>query len=512
MVCRVARYYNRQTLKGEGRQAWFRIYLWLPFNTMTAIDLTPEQFRELGYRAVDLLVEQLRALPTAPVRHALTDEARTQLMTQPLPDTGCDPAALLDAVADQVLPYPMGNVSPRFFGWVNSPPAPLGVLAEMLAAGLNSSLAGGDHAGTYVEHAVLRWLKALLNYPEASGAILVSGGSMANLTGLAVMRYRKALGQIRAQGFYRETAPMAIYTSTQGHSCIEKAVEALGFGHDYLRKIAVDADFRMDITQLRAQIEADRAAGLRPVCVAASAGTVNTGAIDLLDTIADVCAEYDLWFHVDGAYGGLGILAEQTSGLYKGMERADSLAIDPHKWLYVPVECGCALVRDAQAMRDTFSLVPPYLRDDKALPWFSEFGLQQTRGFRALKLWLVIQQIGVQGYRDSITHDIELTRMLQEKIKARSDFELVATGPLSVTCFRYHPKGVSDPTDLNTLTKKIVETVQREAHVFLTSTELHGQTVLRACIVNFRTTAADLDTLLDVIAEAGARIMQAPVA
>lgn len=474
---------------------------------MTTIDLTPEAFRELGYRAVDLLVEQLQALPTAPVRHPMTDEARERLMAQPLPETASDPMALIDAVAEQVLPYPMGNISPRFFGWVNSPPAPLGILADLLAAGLNSSVAGGDHAATYVEHVVLRWLKAMVNYPPTSGAILVSGGSMANLTGLAVMRFCKAQGQMRAQGFYGENAPMVIYTSTQGHSCIEKAVEALGFGHDYLRKIPVDADFRMDVAQLRAQIEADRAAGLRPVCVAASAGTVNTGAIDPLAAIADVCADYDLWFHVDGAYGGLGILAEQTQGLYNGMERADSLAIDPHKWLYVPVECGCAFVRDAQAMRDTFSLVPPYLRDDKLLPWFSEFGLQQTRGFRALKLWLVIQQIGIQGYRESITHDIELAHALQAKIKARSDFELIAAGPLSVTCFRYRPHGMTDPAALSTLNKRVLETVQREGLVFLTSTELHGQTVLRACIVNFRTTLADLDTLLDVIAEVGARMI-----
>ncbi len=473
---------------------------------MATIDLTPEAFRELGYRTVDLLVEQLQTLPTAPVRHPMDGEAREQLMSQPLPMAASDPAALLDSVAEQILPYPMGNVSPRFFGWVNSPPAPLGILADFLAAGLNSSVAGGDHAATYVEHAVLRWLKAMVDYPQTSGAILVSGGSMANLTGLAVMRYCKAQGQMRAQGFYGESVPMVIYTSTQGHSCIEKAVEALGFGHDYLRKIPVDADFRMDIAQLRMQIEADRAAGLRPVCVAASAGTVNTGAIDPLDAIAELCAEYDLWFHVDGAYGGLGILAEQTQGLYDGMARADSLAIDPHKWLYVPVECGCAFVRDVQAMRDTFSLVPPYLRDDKLLPWFSEFGLQQTRSFRALKLWLVIQQIGVQGYRESITHDIELAHLLQAKIKARSAFELIAAGPLSVTCFRYHPGGVNDPGALNSLNKAILDTVQREGAVFLTSTELYGQTVLRACIVNFRTTPADLDTLLDVISEVGERL------
>jgi glutamate/tyrosine decarboxylase-like PLP-dependent enzyme len=373
----------------------------------------------------------------------------------------------------------------------------------MLAAALNSSVAGGDHAATYVEHAVLNWMRSLMTYPADSGGLLASGGSVANLIGLAVMRHVKTGGNVRQHGLHHAPS-MLIYTSTQGHSCIQKAVELLGFGSDCLRKIAVGADYRMDVSQLRAQIRTDRENGMTPVCVVASAGTVNTGAIDPLDEIADVCKAESLWFHVDGAYGGLGILAEQTAGLYRGVEQADSLAIDPHKWLYVPVECGCVLVRDAQAMRDTFSLVPPYLRDDTALPWFSEFGIQQTRGFKALKLWMVMQQIGEQGYRELITRDVALAKALQVRIQGRDDFELVAAGSLSVTCFRYAPDGV---TDLNTFNRQLLDIVQREGRVFLTSTELNGQTALRACIVNFRTTEADLDVLLDVIAEAGQRVL-----
>jgi glutamate/tyrosine decarboxylase-like PLP-dependent enzyme len=365
---------------------------------------------------------------------------------------------------------------------------------------MNPSVAGGDHAATYVEHGVLNWLKTILGYPAESGGLLCSGGSMASLIGLGVMRHVKTGGAIRKSGFQNQDAPMIVYTSTQGHGCIQKAIEILGFGSDNLRKIPVDADFRMDTEALKQQIAADRAAGLRPVCVAASAGTVNTGAIDPLEAIADVCAAEDLWFHVDGAYGGVGILAEQTEGLYKGIERADSLGIDPHKWLYMTVECGCAFVRDAQAMRDAYSLVPPYLRDDTALPWFSEFGIQQTRGFRALKLWMVLQQIGVEGYRELISRDIRLARALGAKIRARKDFDLVSAGPLSVTCFRYTPPGIED---MNLFSKQVVEIVQRSGQAFLTSTELNGQTVLRACVVNFRTTEADLDALLDAIAEAG---------
>jgi glutamate/tyrosine decarboxylase-like PLP-dependent enzyme len=467
------------------------------------IDLTPEQFRQLGYRAVDLLAEQLAGLPEAPSRRPVPDALRQQLLGQPLPDEGRPAAQVLDAVAEYVLPYPMGNISPRFFAWVNSPAAPLGVLAELLAGGMNSSVAGGDHAATYVEHAVLAWLKQLLGYPAGSGGLLISGGSMANLVGLAVMRFVKAQGAIRARGFQDEPAPMVVYTSAQGHSCIEKAVELLGIGHDHLRKIPTDHDQRLDVDLLKAQLAADRAAGLRPVCVAASAGTVNTGAIDPLGALADLCAAEELWFHVDGAYGGVGVLAAQTAGLYAGMERADSLAIDPHKWLYMPVECGCVFVRDAQAMRDAFSLTPPYLRDDASLPWFSEFGPQQTRGFRALKLWMVLQQIGAQGFRELISRDIALARALQARIRARPDFELVAAGPLSVTCFRYAPPGARD---IDALNRRLLDRVQREGQVFLTSTQLDGSLVLRACIVNFRTGEADLDVLLDVLAEAGRRI------
>jgi glutamate/tyrosine decarboxylase-like PLP-dependent enzyme len=450
-----------------------------------------------------MLAEQLAASADGPARRALPGELRESLIHQPLPDAGRPAAEVLAAMASSVLPYPMGNASPRFFAWVNSPAAPLGILAELLAAGMNPSVAGGDQAATYVEHGVLGWLKQLVGYPAGSGAILVSGGSMANLVGLAAMRFVQAQGQIRAQGFAGETAPMIVYTSTQGHSCLEKALELLGMGHDNLRKIAVDADYRMDVGQLRAAIAADRAAGLRPVCVAASAGTVNTGAIDPLDPIADLCAAEGLWFHVDGAYGGVGVLAQQTAGQYAGMERADSLAIDPHKWLYMPIECGCVFVRDAQTLRETFSLVPPYLRDDNSLPWFSEFGPQQTRSFRALKLWMVMQQIGAQGYRELISRDIALARALQEKIRGRDDFELIAAGPLSVTCFRYAPHGAGD---LDALNRQLLDIVQREGRVFLTSTQLGGRLVLRACIVNFRTGEADLDCLLDVLAEAGKRV------
>jgi glutamate/tyrosine decarboxylase-like PLP-dependent enzyme len=305
-------------------------------DTRPLIDIPPEEFRRLGYRAVDLLTAHFAALSREPCRSPVPDDLRRELLEQPLPDGPADADALLDYAGSKILSYPMGNGSPRFFGWVNSPAAPLGALAELLAAGLNSSVAGGDHAATYVEHAVLRWIRQIVGFPAASGAILTSGSSVANLIGLAVMRHVKTGGHVRARGLGGTQPAMVVYTSTEGHSCIQKDIELLGIGHANLRRISVAADWRMDVRALEAQIALDRAAGLLPVCVAATAGTVNTGAIDPLGLIADLCQAEGLWFHVDAAYGGPATLIPELADMYRGLERADSVAIDPHKWMYVP--------------------------------------------------------------------------------------------------------------------------------------------------------------------------------
>jgi glutamate/tyrosine decarboxylase-like PLP-dependent enzyme len=468
-----------------------------------SIDLDPEDFRRLGYRAVDLVADRLRTVRGDAVRAPVPEALKREWLAEPAPVGPASPDAVLTRVAETVLAHPMGNGSPRFFGWVNSPPAPLAILAELLAAGLDPSVAGGDHAATYVEHAVLDWLKAILGVPADAGAVLTSGGSVATLVGLGVMRHVKTGGADRALGMQAAGRPLAVYTSTQGHSCIQKAVEILGLGSERLRRVAVDAAFRMDVADLASRIRADRAAGLEPAAVVASAGTVNTGAIDPLDDIADLCAAEDLWLHVDGAYGGVAALDPATRPLVAGLSRADSLGVDPHKWLYVPVECGCAIVRDAQAMRNAFSLVPPYLRDDAAMPWFSEFTVQQTRGFKALKLWMVLQQVGLEGYGRLIAQDIARARALRARLRAHPDFALVSEGPLSITCFQYRPPWAGDADALN---RQIAERVQRDGRAFLTTTELDGRSVLRACIVNFRTTDADLDELVEAIVAAGESI------
>ena len=473
------------------------------------IDIPPDEFRRLGYRAVDMLADYFASLPQQPCRSPVPDEVRHELMRQPLPQAPSDPDALLDYVGSTILRFPMGNGSPRFFGWVNSPPAPIGVIAELLAAGLNPSVAGGDHAATYVEHAVLSWIREIVGFPATSGGILTSGGSVANLIGLAVMRDVKTSGEVRARGLNSIGSTLVVYTSTEGHSCIQKDIELLGIGHANLRRVPVTSDWGMDVRALRQQIADDRAGGLMPACVAATAGTVNTGAIDPLGDIADLCESENIWYHVDAAYGGPAALLPQLAPLYRGIERADSLAVDPHKWMYVPIECGCALVRDARAMRDAFSLVPPYLRDEAALPWFSEFGIQQSRGFRALKLWFALKQIGLDGYRQAIARDIRLAQTLQERLRCSSDFELVAAGPLSITCFRYrHGPPSNDHAESDSLNRRLLELVQRDGAVFLTGTELAGRFVLRACIVNFRTTEQDVEALIEAVRTAGERVQE----
>ncbi|MFZ4815100.1 MAG: pyridoxal phosphate-dependent decarboxylase family protein [Phototrophicaceae bacterium] len=468
------------------------------------LDLSPDEFRRLGHAAIEQLANVLDAhqRPDSPARPPIPADVVNALHHQPLPQDGATAESILERVFSDVLPYPMGNNNPRFFAWVNSTAAPLGILAELLAAAHNPSVAGGNHAATYVEHATLNWLKEFMGYPATAGGLLVSGGSMANLVALGVMRHVKG-SDVRQTGMVNQAAPMVIYTSIQGHSCIQKAVEALGFGSAYLRHLPVDANYRMDIAALQAAIAADRAAGLLPVAVAASAGTVSTGAVDPFNAIADICTAENLWFHIDGAYGAVGILADSVRDQYAGLDRADSIALDPHKWMYVPIECGCVLVKDAAAMRAAYSLVPPYLQHDNELAWFSEFGLQQTRGFRALKLWMTIQQLGAAGYQALITRDIDLAHQLAAKVTQHPAFELIAPANLSIVCFRYAPVGA---TDLDRLNRLLLEAVQADGRVFITGTVINGVQCIRACIVNFRTQPHDLDLLLDVLTELGERL------
>lgn len=471
---------------------------------------SPDEIRRVGYRVVDLIANHLATVPTRPVFQPVPEDVVRRFLERPVPQAGLEPDEILELFRKTIEPYPFGNGHPRFFGWVNSPPTIMGIFADALAAAMNPSCAGGNHAAIYVEKQVVNWFKELLSYPRHAYGLLVSGGSMAALTALAVARHVKCGFDVRANGLQQAASRLVFYKTAEGHGCHQKAIELLGVGSDHLRTIEHDAAFRMRPSSLAAAIERDRSEGHTPVAVIASAGTVNTGAIDPLDDIAGVCRQHDVWLHVDGAYGAPAILSDRYASALEGLRLADSVALDPHKWMCVPVEAGLVLIRHADAQRSAFSLVPPYLRTDGSQtgvggpPWFSEYGFQQTRGFRALKVWMSLQQHGANGYRDLVNQEVELAARLAEMLRSSADFELCEPQSLGIVCFRLKPPGgIGGSRDLNTFNRAVLERVQLGGRAFLSSTELNGVFWLRACVLNPRTTPDDLAELVDAVRHAG---------
>ncbi|HYK18408.1 MAG TPA: aminotransferase class V-fold PLP-dependent enzyme [Bryobacteraceae bacterium] len=471
------------------------------------------EFRRLGHRAIELAADHLEGLAAKPVFQRMQESEREAILKSPLGNSGISSDEILDFLSDKILRHPMGNGHPRFLGWVNSPPDPMGVLMDLLAAAMNPSCAGGDHAAIYLEHCVIRWLMELLEFPrDGSYGLLVSGGSAASLTALAAARHRifRDRGMdVRKQG--SGALSLRLYASTETHTCIQKALEILGLGSDAISWIETNGDGRIRLDLLRSAIRDERERV--PFCVVGNAGTVARGAIDHLDGIADIAREFGLWFHVDGAYGAVGRLDAKAAPAYQGMERGDSIALDPHKWLSVPVECGCVLVRDGKLLRDTFSLVPPYVRTEPGkgignLPWFAEYGFQQTRGFRALKLWATLAHEGRQQIAARIAKHNELARYLEQRIEASPDLELCSNGVLSIVCFRCRPHGASSDEDaLNALNKEVMERMQSAGVAFITGAMLGGRFVLRACILHYATTERDLDIMLDALRAAAASVL-----
>lgn len=475
----------------------------------------PAAFRKLGHESIDLVADYLANIRSTPVFRPMTPAERDRLREQRLPVEGTDGDIIIDEFARDILPFAMGNGHPRFFGWVNSPPAPIGILAEMLAAAQDPSCDVGDIASLYLEQAVVGWLADIVGYdPQAAMGLLVSGGSVATLTGLAVARQHCAETDgwdVRVDGLAGAGGKRLLtYLTDQTHSSARKAIELLGLGSASVRVVSTDEMFRMDPDALARMVEQDRADGHRPFCVIGSAGTTNTGAVDEFDRLADIATEHDLWLHVDGAYGAVGALHPQLTSAYAGLSRADSLALDPHKWLSVPVECGCVIVRDRELMRRTFSLVPPYLRTEEGKgvggpPSYAEYGIQQTRGFRALKVWMTLRHAGRRGLTDQVVRHVALARHLAAMVEATPALELVVRPQLSVVCFRYLPgDGDRDPVRVDAINELVEQRVQTEGTVFLTSTLLRDRFVLRASVLHYASTEDDLRALLDAVCAAGA--------
>jgi aromatic-L-amino-acid decarboxylase len=469
-----------------------------------------EEILRVGYRVVDLIAEHLTKLAERPVFRPFPEELAAKFLEEAPPDAGMSPDDILASFHSDIAPYPFGNGHRRFFGWVNSPPVVMGIFADAMAAAMNPSCAGGNHSAIYVERQVVRWFASILGFSSEAMGLLVSGGSMAALTALAVARHMKCGFDVRAKGLQGAPARLTVYQTGEGHGCHQKAVELLGIGSDNLRIVEHDDAHRMIPSALEADIERDVAQGSVPVAVVASAGSVNTGAIDPIEEIAGVCARHQVWLHVDGAYGAPAILSDKNAAQLGALSRADSVALDPHKWLYIPVEAGLVLVRNAEAMRAAFSLVPPYLRTDGSptgvggLPWFSEYGFQQTRGFRALKVWMALKHHGTAGYKAAIERDIAAAGQLARLIRDADDFELCEPQNLSIVCFRYVPPNLPhDRQATDAVNKALLERVQLGGEAFLSSTVMGGRFWLRACIVNPRTTSEDITRLVEIARAAG---------
>jgi aromatic-L-amino-acid/L-tryptophan decarboxylase len=466
-----------------------------------------EEFRRAGHELVDAVADHLAELPERPVWQPLPDDLRAELLSLPLPDGPSGLGPLAGTMARDVLPFAMGNGHPAFFGWVNSPPSLAGVLASLTAAAMNPSVVSGDHSDVHLERTVVRWLAELVGYPHAPAAgLLTSGASAATIVCLAGARGRAAAmagRDVRRDGV-GGGPPLLCYVPSEAHSCVARAIELLGLGSGSIRPVPISGG-RLDADALRAAIAADRAAGGTPALLVGSAGTVNTGAIDPLEALADVAAAEGLWFHVDGAYGAFGVLDPAIAARYRGMERADSLTLDPHKWLGVPVDSGCALVRSAGDLREAFSTVPPYLRQDAGaeVGTFAEHGLEQTRPFRALKTWATIAARGRDGIADQVVRANALARELAALVEREPSLELAAAPETSIVAFRTRPPGCA-PDRLDALNRALPEAVQARGRAFVTGTVYEGRETMRACILHPGTTSADLATLVaEVIAAAG---------
>lgn len=479
------------------------------------LDMDPETFRRLGHRVVDRMAEVLASLPNRPVTSgARPTQVRQLLGGDRLPERGADPEALLDRTAALLAEHSLYNGHPRFFGYITSSPAPIGALGDLMAAIVNPNVSAWELSpvATEIESQAIRWIAELIGYPSDCGGILVSGGNMANFVAFLAARRAKAPWDVRTGGVVGpDDERLAAYASKETHTWIQKATDLFGLGTNAIRWIPTNERYAMDVGALRERIAADRAAGALPFLVVGTGGSVSTGAVDPLPEIAEVCRENGLWFHVDGAYGGLAAALPDAPPELYGLREADSVAVDPHKWLYSPIEAGCTLVRDAKALHDAFSYKPPYYFFDNdefdAGRNYVEYGPQNTRGFRALKVWLGLQQAGREGATRMIADDVRLSRALFAAVSRHPELEPMVQG-LSIATFRYAPAELRDGSKaaedyLGALNRELNTRLKRGGRIFLTNAVLDGRFVLRACIVNFRTRLSDVEAVPEIVAAEG---------
>jgi len=458
-----------------------------------------DEIRAQGHRMLDDMIDYIATIRERPVWRPIPDVVRAQFR-QDLPREPTHLDEVYRTFTDFIAPYTTGNVHPGFMGWVHGGGTVVGMLAELLAGGLNCNLGGRDQAGIEVERQIVRWAAELFGFPPEASGVLVTGSSAANLYGVLVAR-RRALGEgVRERGV--AGARLVAYASAAAHGCIPRAMDVAGLGRDNLRLVAVDDRYRIDVSALAALIRRDRAEGAHPFLVVGTAGSVDTGAIDDLDALAELCRAERLSFHVDGAFGALGVLAPDLKPRLQGLERADSLALDFHKWGQVQYDAGLVLVRDEALHRATFAAPAAYLgRGARGLaansPWPVDYGLELSRGFRALKVWMTLRAYGTERLGRSIARTCALARLLEAQVRRTPELELLAPAELNIVCFRHRGP---DPDRLNA---EIVADLQESGIAVPSTTRLGGALAIRAAIVNHRTSERDLDAMLEAVLARG---------
>lgn len=470
-----------------------------------------EELRRLGHRAFDDMIEYLKHVGDRPAWQPLPAAAK-RLFAEDVPRQGMPHADVYAQIREHVLPYPTGNIHPRFWSWVGGTGTPVQLVADLVASAMNSASLGFDEAAsTYVELQLLDWFKSLLGFPADASGLLVSGGSMANLVGLAAARTHAAPYDVRDEGVATRDQPrLMFYMSAEGHSSLRKAVELIGLGSQSLHVVPVRDDFTIDAGGLRDAIRADRDAGHLPACVIATAGTVNTGAVDPLNDVADLAKDENLWLHVDAAFGAFMKLSGEFAHLVDGLERADSLAFDLHKWLYVQYDCGCVLVRSGETHRNTFSVVPSYLRNfDRGLASgpvnLSEYGVQLSRSFKALRAWTALKTEGVDRYAQQIEQNVRQARYLAQLVGESDDLELLAPTAMNIVNFRYFD-GSLDDERLDDINAEILMRLHERGIAAPSSTVLNSRFSIRVAICNHRSRRADFEALVTAVAAIGREI------
>ncbi len=484
------------------------------------LEMSPDEFRSAGHRLVDQIADFLSELPNKPVTTGKSPaEIRKMLGADAMPEEGEKAEKLLENTASLLFDHSLFNGHPKFLGYITSSAAPIGALAEMLAASVNPNVGAYilSPVATEIERQAISWIAEMIGYPADCGGILSSGGNMANFIGFLAARRAKSDWDIRRGGFRSEDASkMCVYVSAETHTWIQKAADMFGLGTQAIRWIETDEELLMDASKLRQAIQNDLRNGFLPFMVVGTGGSVSTGAIDPLPEIAEICREFNLWFHVDGAYGAFAAALPDAPENLLGLRLADSIALDPHKWLYAPLEAGCTLVRDPQYLRNAFTYRPPYYKfddlDGESQLIYNEFGPQNSRGFRALKVWLGLRQAGRNGYERMLSDDIELARELFQLAKKNPELEAMTLN-LSITTFRYVPKGFEISSEageayLNKLNTEILTRMQVEGEAFVSNAVIFGKYALRSCVVNFRTTSEDIAALPGIVTKLGREIDQ----